>query len=420
MAHVILDDLELDYSLGLFMSKESLPFQEVQFFSNGRTKQTFDRITSRDGDNDGLYELHMWDYFQKNREYIVEQQEDGMYPLPVSFDTTKSYYSRIGKGYFPRYSNQELLIEYYDNAYGYELKDDEIIEVLSINIPFSGKPHTVKDLNNDGLTDFCFVNQASISFVYASSEGGLFEPPVTIQFSPFEEFQLEDLNSDGYPEIITVGQDREFVVVYSGDQASRGEATVLHEISLPGKTIKFLNIFDIDFDGKSDLVFHVPEDRNVQAFFAGGAIPFSYGEHLIWTPHNRELASLLVTEFNLDGLPDFFFTSQGTTLDFHQYMSKHGEPYLFNTFVDRDFLLVEDFNNDFRPDVLLSHSEIIYGTGDRSLSEPIRQGAFFNFAVDSIFMDINKDGNLDNVQLRQFDSVSSFLFVATGFPQTDH
>ena len=277
--------------------------------------------------------------------------KDGKFDLAVTqpFNGKVSILLNDGTGGFP--ANGSTAPSYSTNPYGFQ-------------------PSTIRagDFNNDGNPDLIAITPNSNNFVVLLGNGtGSFTvtagSPLQGSSSVFDDLAIADFNADGKSDLAIIRHSVNGVYVLQGDGSGHFSGYV--SLQTPGTPVSVV-ARDLNGDGKPDIAVsnstvingNIPQ-AYVSVFINNGAQGFSAG-----TNYPSDGAGILgVGDFNSDGQPDLAVGSGaiyvGSNLDGIAVLSNKGSG-IFDTSVNfsagpvSDYLVVSDFNNDGKDDVIFT------------------------------------------------------------------
>ncbi|MGZ4012079.1 MAG: FG-GAP repeat domain-containing protein [Flavisolibacter sp.] len=233
-------------------------------------------VISADFNSDGYLDIAT-DSWGVDSIVILSGDGKGDFKDPVYYATGKHPYERLRTADFNKDGKPDIVTT--------NLDDNSVTILFGLgNRNFSthlfdagSTPFGVAtgDLNHDGNIDLAVVNAPTISAGKPGKDGltillgdgkGNFS---TVKGSPFEtglgptRVAIGDLNNDGFNDIAVCNYKSNFISVYY--MSKNG---VESSLQLPiGKHSDGIAIFDIDGDGKKDIIATSPDDNSVVLFF---------------------------------------------------------------------------------------------------------------------------------------------------------
>ena len=227
---------------------------------------------------------------------------------------------------------------------------------------------------------------------------------------------VTDLDGDGFPEIVTSGNQVEELGTFSIFH-NRGDGTFDSEKLMPvvfGAKVE--DAGDLNGDGVTDILASVYWSNGIAVYHGLGALQFDGGTPLGTATHGGQSRIL---DYDRDGVPDIVSFSFGS-----------GNPVRVHLFHGRD-------NHKTTFETLLPNAEspsirFVGGVPEILAAEHIGRLAIFHFAGDqvtvseknagpgvdrtSVFADVNGDGLEDVIDLNDANSSSEPLFVTLAKP----
>jgi hypothetical protein len=252
------------------------------------------------------------------------------------------------------------------------------------------------DLNNDGKDDLVTANTSSnnLSIFFGNGTGGFAAPTFKSIVQP-TYVAVGRLNSDGNLDLVTTSNLLNITRML-GDGAGGFTSLTPH-----GNGREFVTISDVDQDGKADVL--VVNNSMIRVLYGDGTGQLTNSRDAIVGAESR---AAVVADFNRDGLMDLAATSI-VNLSVSVSLGTSARGFRSPAIVGSEwpsFLVVADFNNDGRDDVVSMDS-----TGGIDTNLRIDNGANDNGALASatalplggdgaevlVAGDFNNDGRLD-------------------------
>ncbi|HKX00836.1 MAG TPA: FG-GAP-like repeat-containing protein [Bryobacteraceae bacterium] len=278
-------------------------------------------------------------------------------------------------------------------------------------VPDAGGGIILADIDGDGGLDIVEGSGNALvlsadSILFDGGDGTYLGPRVSLGAGS-QMLAAADFNHDGFPDLVSL--DPTGATVMAGDGDGGFSSTFRYDFP-PGSSIASVAVADINNDGKTDFVieYQLAPDSGTLAVFLGR------GDGTFQPPVNTVVpsgvVSLVTGDFNADGKPDVALVTRtgiGSSQDAILILLGNGE----GTFsapvsypVAASSLLVGDFNNDGKPDLLVMNT--LGGGGDPSASIGFLLGkgdgsftAGTAIAIPNLYSvalgDFNRDGKLD-------------------------
>ena len=228
------------------------------------------------------------------------------------------------------------------------------------------------DFNQDGIPDLAVAvarptGPGSI-LIFLSKGDGTFLPPVSSN-APGSIWSLVtgDFNKDGHADLAAINTSNNFqtdqIVVFLG----KGDGTFASPATYPaGVGALALAAGDFNQDGFDDIAVATGTGINLLLGEADGSL--SAGAKMA-SPPGTSLVSLAAGNLNSDDKPDLIsgFQPQGVAILFGNGDGTFLPPVIYTTDLHSDTapsVLVGDFNGDGIPDIFLSNGNILVGNGD--------------------------------------------------------
>jgi uncharacterized protein (TIGR03437 family) len=250
----------------------------------------------------------------------------------------------------------------------------------------------VADFNGDGIPDLLATGvnsmNAGVVSVLLGKGDGTFQilPPQLTGQLPIAVPPIADLNLDGKPDLVCVGNFAVTVLLGNGD------GTFQSPMTLPVNFGGFGATGDLNGDGIPDLVLETG-NGGISVSLGNGdgtfQAPISY-------PNSRvDVFNLVIGDFDGDGLPDVVSNTQGYPMGL-AFWKGNGDGTLQPPVVSASFerpLLAGDFNGDGVPDIAGPGLDIFFGNGDGTFQNALQISLPYPMAVAS--GDFNGDGRPD-------------------------
>ena len=263
----------------------------------------------------------------------------------------------------------------------------------------------VADFNGDGHLDLVYVpNDISQEVHVLYGRGGTerFGPPNNFAAGgDARKVAVGDVNGDGKPDLVfsldSFGQASGRLSVLLND--GTGKFGAPNVLSVQGDASQIV-LADLNNDNKLDIVaplFAFSADGRVAIFLGNGSGGFSQTANSPISTLSRNVAALVVGDFNEDGKHDLALPGSVSGVDVFPGDGAGGFGPVVNTAFTNNFPFMTggDFNEDGHLDLLLDR-QMILGTGTGGFSAPIviDQPEMITLAMTG---DVNHDNHLDVV-----------------------
>nr|WP_294943863.1 FG-GAP-like repeat-containing protein [uncultured Mucilaginibacter sp.] len=185
----------------------------------------------------------------------------------------------------------------------------------------------VKDIDGDGLADI-LVNVDANVFLYrnttATADTVTFAKPLVLLKAGGGGMAAEDLDGDGKPEMIIASQLNEIAIYKNiGSPGVINAGTFMAKVGLPEKYVysSTIAVADMDGDGKPDIVFAEGTDKNLIILrnkITAGVIDSTAFTNRVQYEMDDVISNMIVDDYNNDGRPDILLTTGGATTGFLQ------------------------------------------------------------------------------------------------------
>ncbi len=232
---------------------------------------------------------------------------------------------------------------------------------------------TVADFNADRILDIASANwwSSNVSVLFGQGSDGMgdgtFGPPTLYPTATGPNWVVaHDINGDGIVDLAAACSEADSVAVLFGNgSAGAGDGTFAPAVHFPaGDTPRTLVAFDIDEDGWPDLITAngVSDDLSVLLGNGDTALEqcFAYPLHI---PVGESPHAVIVSDFNLDGLPDLaaslsHFSNGHVAVLPGRGWESGGNPFdaplTFEVGSDAKEVVAQDLNADGLPDLALA------------------------------------------------------------------
>jgi hypothetical protein len=249
----------------------------------------------------------------------------------------------------------------------------------------------VDDFNGDGLFDFVFSSNRSVSVRFGNSAGGYSKQQQVNAGGQIVE--MADLNGDGWADAIVLNTNELFVLFGNGDGSFQASS---HTYSID----RLIDVVDMDGDGRLDLVAVV--NGRLSTLLGTDAGDF---EAPVQSGSTFSCHQILLGDMNGDGIFDAACVKQGGYFDEVGLLS--GQPN--GTFEEQQshqtmgiayMLGLSDISGDGMLDAVFTDShfdlQVLLGSIDNGSQGPVFWGGVDLFSR-FIFGDLNGDGRTDLV-----------------------
>lgn len=280
---------------------------------------------------------------------IALQTASGVYAAPI----TLSYSSGTPTALYPADFNGDELPDLFSlRAFGSAVRLNLGISVFSSEIPFAPSslpPEVIPgDYDGDGDDDLLFWGPSSgTAFVRLSNGDGTFSSNLPVPSVGSGPLAIGDLDGNGTIDLARYGSGVLSVLAGNGDGTFGSRSTM--NLSVSGSD---LLIGDFDGDSRLDLVI---TDRSAFALLRGnGNRTFAAP---VVTTFPRSLFGIVVADFDDDSRSEIVgLADHPVTLNLNANGTFTADsPLASNPFPDE--LIVTDFNDDGKPDVVAENSE---------------------------------------------------------------
>lgn len=256
----------------------------------------------------------------------------------------------------------------------------------------------VADFNSDGKLDIATANsgavdptQNTIAVLYGDGTGEFGGLANTILGRKPYALALANINNDGRPDLVTANFDTNDVSVLLNNGA--GSFTVGHHAT--GFGPRSVVVGDFNNDGNQDIVTANRSASNIALLLGNGVGGFNAP---LLTNVGQFPSDVAAADFNLDGKLDLAVANAGTgapgtgSVSILLNNGAGGFTPSPNIPVGSSEIIVGDFNNDTKPDVVVPGRAYL-GIGDGSFNPAGTVDGGLSFQT----TDFNSDGNLDVV-----------------------
>ncbi len=270
----------------------------------------------------------------------------------------------------------------------------------------------MKALLNVILSSTIFIN-----YTIAQPHWPFYRVPVPFEFS--EELSVNDVNLDGYPDLITGN----YITRYKNDGAGNFELQIADHS--PNARAKNLEGADIDSDGDIDLVGNLGSNANnalvvyenigsevfVKRVIQTGLVngPYTYLHDL-----DRDGDVDIMSNTYDSSNPVWIFFENIGNLNFTAKTIYQGTVAYHN-------LIIEDFDRDDDPDIMALGTELVLFENDGQENFSVRNTVAVNIDQSDRYAsgDIDDDGDTDVLVTRSSSPQELILYVNGGFASFD-
>lgn len=233
----------------------------------------------------------------------------------------------------------------------------------------------VSDINQDGVSDFVVGTSTGATILLGNGDGTYLSPMSQALGTGLTSLRLEDLDSDGFDDLIAVSSSEGKLSVAMGNGDGTFRARRSYTVSPSNRVI----LGDINGDGISDAVLSSSTSTTVRMLLGNGEGSFKFGETFS-AAHN--VSALSLADFNGDDRLDITLTTDDATnaLDGQAVFLGDGrgsfvEGQTLKTGLDPQSTTVADINNDGVNDILTAN----YHDSHRSISVFLGNSGTTNF-----------------------------------------
>lgn len=280
----------------------------------------------------------------------------------------------------------------------------------------------IADYNNDNLLDIMFFCTLDHTLHMLHGYGnGTFKLSLVQKIHDFSFISIADFNHDKQLDIVSIDNYKHSMHISFGNVNGTFEVPITY----PLKQNSFLTgivVADFNNDNHSDIAVTNTRTSEIVLFIGNGNGTFSY-PRMFSTGNNSSPSSIAASDFNDDHCLDIVVVNTldrnigillghcNGTFDIQMTSFTGGglTPY---------HVVVDDFNNDVRQDILLSYTQkrigIMFGHGNGSFSEIIKLNVTVAWTLRQLTVaDFNKDGHQDIV-VAQMNTYSVIIFLGDG------
>lgn len=383
-----------------------------------------------------------------NQVLVYLGNPDGTFQAPISTKFGNAATKLAGVALYDFNGDRKVDLALVDSGnnlvyIGYGKGDGTFVNPLSIPVGHSPSSIVLGDFNRDGIADFAVANSAdgTVSVVRGLSDGTFLDPlvfpvgknPVSLLsydanadnildlivadngssdiavlfgigngsfrpavFNPTPApptyIASADFNNDGVSDLLALSRDLNAVMLFSG--GFNGKLTLTGSHLVPNLSSS-LTINDFNGDGFLDLLVE-DSDSGSPVLLLGRGDGTMNAPSVYFNPNG--IASLAAADFNHDGKLDLVATGSSGSASTLSLFAGLGNgqfqaPVTIPVPGHPDFVTTGDFNNDGRPDLAVSGSQL-----NILIAQPngtFQAGAQYPSLIPSVVADFNKDGVLD-------------------------
>ena len=302
----------------------------------------------------------------------------------------------------------------------------------------------IADLNRDGQPDILLVSHFSgkhetlPAVIFWGNHGHNYGHASSslLDMHPHMEYSVADLDDDGYPDFVFLGDHRASSVIVWG---SADGFQSRNRTELPVKSPMCSSVADLNRDGFLDIVYAVPgafeKDRRANAralILWGNGDRFAGARTDDWELSSGGIEASTVADLNRDGWPDLVFPMAGAARSEIWYGSAggyrrehservrvNGSPHAAAADLDRDGWLDLIFTGAADPArFTVNVPTLIYWGGPQGFSAGTPTELECYTGLDATVADFNRDGHLDiavtNYRSDTNRKVPTFLYWGDG------
>lgn len=259
------------------------------------------------------------------------------------------------------------------------------------------------DIDGDQKLDLVVVIEPNNSLVWLKGNGdGTFQAAQPIASSIVAgNIQLTDVNGDKKMDLVVSNSSQSGITVFLGNGNGTFQAPTTYATTpIQGNLI----VQDVNGDGYPDIVSTNSYINTVSVLLGNGDGTFSPFVSLPSPPSSGLPASAgIIEDFNGDGIPDILINYSGTALStlLGSGKGQFQAPIVTNVSIGTQSVAAGDFNGDGHPDVVVAGGNGVYlltGKGDGTFNSPVQVLTNANNTtpfVQVIAGDFNGDGKLD-------------------------
>jgi hypothetical protein len=339
---------------------------------------TEDLVVVADFNRDGKADLAITSSFTALT--ILLGNGDGSFQSPIRYPTLQCYLCSMAVGDFNDDGNPDLAVSNGSNVAILLGTGDGTFQPAAIyplirvgSAPINGFKLAIRDFNGDGNSDVLVVSQngiinqfsGNVSVLLGNGDGTL-QPVVNYPFSTLDLphpylAAVGDFDGDGNPDLV-IGSYIGIVGSYNSAnlcvQLGKGDGTFQAAGCFAGGEVTSIAVYDLNGDGKDDLVVGSQDPNAVSILLANGDGTFTADTHaLVYYP-----GFIAPGDFNGDGKTDLVIVSQhGGLYGVGSITLMLGnDDGTFPASIDYDYsqgvypssVVVGDFNGDGRADLV--------------------------------------------------------------------
>ena len=285
-----------------------------------------------------------------------------------------------------------------------EQPDEKGIDVKFVEVTAEWLPNAAKYSGPVGLIDFQRTGQPGLlviedgkQFRLLTFTNGQFQPAGTPAPARadggYSKILVGDLDNDRYDDAIVLGTSSSHVLKL-GAEGKLTDRTLLTGLA----QLKAIDgeLADLDFTSKLSLVVALPDGKGIRFFRNLGNVMFKDDTAAIGLPADAlAVTQVTVADWNKDDLPDVItVAASGTRIFANHRGGKLVETNAPGTLNDATRCIIQDFNNDLRPDAAwIAGPELMFAYGGLTnrMKTNLGSGGYAQLET----LDLDNDGWLD-------------------------
>ena len=279
----------------------------------------------------------------------------------------------------------------------------------------------VRDLDGDGDVDLLFVFFFGPPLVYANDGDALFTRvaetiDVHTDAGPFNGMAAVDLDGDGLPELLLLGDEHLFRYQAEGPMQWGPPELILQRDESEKRRLRSIALGDVEGDGDVDLLIPAEDPQNTPALLLLNAGDALHAPQVVELPGPLVALEAAILDLDQDGTPELLVPGNGAgpTRVFH----RTGEPHLADSWEDRaptdgiplqlDAMGLDsaDVDRDGLPDLVLTDigpPRLLLSSGggpyvEVSAAQGLLEGDEVSVGWSADLADLDNDGDCDLIQ----------------------